>query len=125
MKFESTRDVEDFSNTHVLNNKTHIETVSAHRTLLGKGLLTSTNPSINDDSEKKLIQLTKYYTGLELYLDKHSDDVRKLDIQQPCSDFYGISKSYASYKEETNFIYIKNVKRSNLSNDVFFLRVAK
>lgn len=61
--------------------------------------------------------LTKVYIGLEIDLQNKSD--KKLDIQQPCSDFFGICKGWASYSDTMNFISIKHVKLHDLPNDVY------
>ncbi|KAI5967962.1 PAP1 [Candida margitis] len=126
MKLEATDGVElahpyvkDFSNVYVLNDHNSSDIVSAYGTLSGENLINSLKDPMSNGEENKAIRLTKYYIGLELNLDKSTEGVRKLDIQQPCSDFYSICKSFASYKEEVNFIHIKNVKLFDLPNDVY------
>nr|ADY62671.1 PAPa [Candida metapsilosis] len=126
LKLESTEGIEiahpyvkDFSTVCELNNNSPLEVVGAYGTFLGLDLISSLSVQSNDSEERKVIRLTKYYIGLDLNLDKPIEGVKKLDIQQPCSDFYNICKSFASFKEEINFIHIKNVKLSDLPNDVY------
>lgn len=126
IKLESTEGVElahpyvkDFSNAYVLNDNNPNDVVNAYGSFLGQNLINSLEVLKNEGEENKVIRLTKYYIGLELNLDKRTEGVRKLDIQQPCADFYSICKSFASYKDGITFIHIKNVKLSDLPDDVY------
>lgn len=60
------------------------------------------------------LHLTKLYIGLDIM-----DGQRKLDIQVPCSEFFGICKGWTEFKEDMHSIQIKKVKLTELPNDVY------
>ncbi|KAF7999424.1 poly(A) polymerase [Metschnikowia aff. pulcherrima] len=60
------------------------------------------------------VHLTKLYIGLEI-----AEGQKKLDIQYPCAEFFGLCKGWATYDERLHFVQIKNVKVYDLPNDVY------
>ncbi|CAH6718812.1 poly(A) polymerase [[Candida] jaroonii] len=76
------------------------------------------NPNKDEiNAEDVPVHLTKMYIGLDINLNPKSD--KKLDIQKPCSEFFTLCKGWATYKEESNFIQIKNVKVYDMPDDVY------
>lgn len=60
------------------------------------------------------VHLTKLFIGLDI-----SEGQKKLDIQSPCSDFFGICKGWATFDEKVHTVQIKNVKVYDLPDDVY------
>lgn len=91
--------------------------------VLGNTLVKETNSETKDGSEEppknQIIHLTKWFVGLEISLMKDQGGLRKLDIQYPCSEFYGVCKKAPIYDETKHFVLIKNVKLHDLPDDVY------
>lgn len=60
------------------------------------------------------LHLTKLYIGLDIM-----DGKKKLDIQVPCSDFFGICKSWQDFDENLHSLQIKKVKLGELPDGVY------
>ncbi|KAG7661519.1 uncharacterized protein J8A68_004978 [[Candida] subhashii] len=111
--------VKEFSDSYVLDDKTPTEMVNAYGTLQGEQFFQTVKKAGSADINSKRLHLMKLYVGLELKLSKAQDGVKKLDIQQPCSEFYTMCKSSTAYVEGVNYIQIKNVKLLDLPDDVY------
>lgn len=67
-----------------------------------------------------VLNLTKLYIGLDLSITKNElSGSRKLDIQDPCSEFYSLCKGWQGFNEKMHYVQIKNVKLYDLPNDVY------
>ncbi|GEQ66923.1 hypothetical protein JCM33374_g586 [Metschnikowia sp. JCM 33374] len=75
-----------------------------------------TPDSTSNEGEEKPneVHLTKLFIGLDI-----AEGQKKLDIQYPCAEFFGICKGWSSYNEQMHFVQIKNVKVYDLPNDVY------
>ncbi|EGW31994.1 Poly(A) polymerase PAPalpha [Spathaspora passalidarum NRRL Y-27907] len=111
--------VKDFSDSYILGENNHMDVINSYGTLSGESFLSTLQKPESGDNEAKQIHLTKLFVGLELKLSKPTEGVKKLDIQNPCSEFYGVCKNAPTYNEQINFIQIKNVKLFDLPSDVY------
>lgn len=121
--------VKDFSNSYYLGDAKMEGVMSAYGTLNGTQLISnleeektsdSPKPEEGADDGKPVAHLTKLFIGLDLSLLKSEvGNVRKLDIQYPCSEFYNLCKGWQTFDENINFIQIKNVKLHDLPDDVY------
>lgn len=76
------------------------------------------NPNKDKVDEGQVpLHLCKMYIGLDLNINANGE--RKLDIQRPCSEFFNVCRNWSDYKEDMQFIQIKNVKLYDLPNDVY------
>lgn len=125
--------VELFSDSYILGEHVAADVMNAYGTLQGEEMLLSLakpskeNPGENpeglngeDKNKETTLHLTKLFIGLGLSVAKSEfGGSRKLDIQNPCSDFYNICKGWQTFDEKANFIQIKNVKVYDLPSDVY------
>lgn len=72
--------------------------------------------SANPECTKVEIHLMKLYIGLDITIRGHE---KKMDIQQPCSDFYNMCQAWPQYDSNMFSINIKHVKVYDLPDDVF------
>lgn len=115
--------VKEFEKGYLCRNEKDVEpVVSSDGTLVGDEIAKSI-PRWEANADTKQVEgnvelhLTKLFIGLKLDLQK--DGGRKLDIQQPCSEFYGICKGWLDFDTGKHFIQIKNVRLYDLLNDVY------
>lgn len=111
--------VKEFSESYFVEDKSPTDMVNAYGSLQGEQLLHTAKKADSTTGDMKRLHLMKLYVGLELKLSKAQDGVKKLDIQQPCSEFYTMCKTSTAYTEGVNYIQIKNVKLLDLPNDVY------
>lgn len=118
--------VKDFKNAFSLIAHDATQVITAYGTLQGQDVIKALNTETSDPQiatkleQADVLHVTKLYIGLDITLHKNESGAqRKLDIQQPCSDFYTLCKSWPDYDPSVNFINIKNVKLHDLPDDVY------
>ena len=115
--------VKSFEKSFLCENQDHVqEMINAYGTLQGE-TANNARPELTPENKEKYpewteIHLTKMFIGLDIDLQKAGGE-KKLDIQYPCSDFFGICKSWQSYDENIHQVQIKNVKVYDLPDDVY------
>lgn len=116
--------ISPFENSYILKDENMVDEVlkkygSREGDTLPEGVkeIKDSNKADNEKVEGVSFHLTKMYIGLDIEL--HENASRKLDIQRPCADFFGICKGWQTFREGVNYIQIKNVKVYDLPNDVF------
>lgn len=94
------------------------QVVNTYGTLDGekftKDIPALTSISIEGEESPNEVHLTKLFIGLDI-----AEGQKKLDIQYPCAEFFGICKGWASFNENIHFVQIKNVKVYDLPDDVY------
>lgn len=130
LKLEITEGVElahpytkTFTDAYILEDNRIEEIISFYGNLEGEEYLKNLKKTNPDNKETPIIILTKFYIGLDIKLSNTAnttDNVKKLDIQYPCSEFYSLCKGRSSYNPSIHYIQIKNVKLNSLPNDVYF-----
>lgn len=111
--------VKAFEHAYVCSSDSEAQMViDTYGTLGGEKLTKSIQVLLTSSDEGKEqpheVHLTKLFIGLEI-----NEGQKKLDIQHPCSDFFGICKGWADFKEQVHFVLIKNVKLYDLPDDVY------
>lgn len=111
--------VKTFENAYICSSPEEAQSViDGYGTLAGekaakefKPLETTTNEENKAPNE---VHLTKLYIGLDI-----NEGQKKLDIQHPCSDFFGICRGWANYKEDVHSVLIRNVRVYDLPDGVY------
>lgn len=128
--------VKDFTDSYLLEDHKVDDIINSYGTLQGEAFInTLAKPEPEEkitpdegtaeskpEDTKKVLHVSKLFIGLEINLAKtpgQPEGAKKLDIQQPCSEFYTLCKSSPIYNPEVNFIQIKNVKLYDLPSDVY------
>lgn len=111
--------VKPFEHSFVCESLEQVEQILAsYGTLAGEKSTESVPvleaPSDEGKEQANEIHLMKLYIGLDI-----AEGQKKLDIQYPCSEFFNVCKSWATYDEKLHFVQIKNVKLYDLPNDVY------
>ncbi|ODQ77243.1 hypothetical protein BABINDRAFT_10388 [Babjeviella inositovora NRRL Y-12698] len=118
--------VKEFNNSYkCLGDSQANQLCETHGTLQGEEFaklipeiktdLALSNERTNADHE---VHLMKLYVGLSISISKDKND-KKLDLQQPCSEFFSICRGWVDYDDQKNSIQIKHVKLYDLPNDVY------
>lgn len=100
------------------NEQEQQKMIELYGTLAGEAI--AQEHSLTDEQMKSIsgevseLHLTKLFIGLDII-----EGQKKLDIQNPCSDFFGICKGWSDFDEKMHVIQIKKVKLSELPNDVY------
>lgn len=110
--------VKSFGNDyHYEGDEESSELIEAYGTLLGEATIETIkkkHEAEGDDLKGKEIHFSKIYIGLVI-----EEGHKKLDIQNPCSDFFSICKNWPDYDDSKHAVKIKNVKLHDLPNDVY------
>lgn len=112
--------VKDFTDRYLLQGTSSKLVVDAAGCAEGEVLLRSLPKPEHDADEKSQIHVTRLYVGLDIKIaSNYGDGPKKLDIQYPCADFFGICKGWSSFNEAVHNILIKTVKLLSLPSDVY------
>lgn len=111
--------VKPFEHSYLCDSSEEVlQVIDAYGSLAGEKLtkLVSVLETSTDEGKEQPneVHLTKLYIGLDI-----AEGQKKLDIQYPCSDFFSVCKSWASYDQKIHFVQIKNVKLYDLPDDVY------
>lgn len=95
-----------------------LEVINTYGTLSGEKVTKNVRgletPSDEGKEQTNEVHLTKLYIGLDIVVGQ-----KKLDIQYPCSEFFNVCKSWATFDEKVHFVQIKTVKLYDLPDDVY------
>lgn len=116
--------VKTFDQAYLVDSIAQLDSVLEHTgTLSGEEYLKTLTPysaeaQSDASSEGKVeVRLTRFYIGLQINLKNQRD--KKLDIQQPCTEFYTLCQSWPNFNKDIYSLSIKHVKLYNLPSDVY------
>lgn len=111
--------VKPFESSYVGTSEEHVQQIiDGYGTLGGEAAVQNATilEKLSDEGKEQAneVHLTKLYIGLDI-----AEGHKKLDIQYPCLEFFGICKGWATFDEKVHVVQIKNVKLHDLPNDVY------
>lgn len=111
--------VKPIESSYLATSEDHVQQIiDGYGTLGGEPAVQTATvlEQLSDEGKEQAneVHLTKLYIGLGI-----ADGHKKLDIQYPCLEFFGICKGWATFDEKVHVVQIKNVKLHDLPNDVY------